>query len=1053
MIRSLIFTLLVGLSSVAAQAQYVFESKKAEKLYLKLEEYYAEGSYDKILENEADIETLFLNKKDTLGALMYSFLGESYMFWENDLNKALDMYQKELALRKTLTTEGNDWRATIFNIGYIQDELGRYKETEALYLELLAIEEKEFGVRSKDYYTTAYALGEHYMFVEDAEKGLEITKRLKKYVDKGSFEDAMVSKLTGDLYEVSGSNARSEKSLLEAIAILETSGLSASIEYASVLNSLGGLYVKIGKIPQAEAVYSKAIGIINKLPGDNTDYTVTINGNLALNYLALGNFERAEEILLANLKTDEEYYGKDSYLYAVDAGNLALNYMYWGKYTKAEEYLLLSGSVYKEIVGEESVEYARSLQSLVYVYTKYGELEKAKTTGLEAVKIMSKAAEGNDYQLSFPNFNLGDAYFASGDISKAEQYHGQAMELRKKSVGVNHPDYAKSTMKLAILNWRKENVKLALAYYQETFDNYFRQIDLVFPILSEEEKSKFYYNQLKPAFEQYNSFVVETSSENRALIGQMYDYQLATKGLILYATNKVREAIFQSGDSTLINSYQTWIGQKEQLAKLFSATDIPLAVRNKKIDSLSTASNNLEKELSRTSSTFAQNMATRKLTWQDVKATLKPGEAAVEIIRFRDFTTDSAGVFTDEVYYAALIVTPNTVDYPEMVLMRNGKLMETRYLSNYRNAIKYKVDEDYSYRLFWRPIANKLEGVKKVYFSPDGVFNQISIYTLRNSATGKFTLDELEIQLVSNTKDLVASNSTPNKGGASYLFGYPNYNMGVLDEQSGEAAPEKTGAEERGMSRGVSRGANEDPNFDLASLSRGGSIPRGLRGNMLRYMRSNQMLGLLPGTKKEVSLIDSLYRIKKAPVTTLLSNDAVEDSIKKVSNPRILHIATHGFFLESAAEGDPSADDYVENPLLRSGLILAGANSFISSGKISDQYTLNDDGILTAYEAMNLNLDQTELVVLSACETGLGEVKNGEGVYGLQRAFQVAGADAIIMSMWTVDDDATQELMTNFYEEWLTTGDKQKAFINAQKKLKAKWKSPYYWGAFVMIGR
>jgi CHAT domain-containing protein len=341
------------------------------------------------------------------------------------------------------------------------------------------------------------------------------------------------------------------------------------------------------------------------------------------------------------------------------------------------------------------------------------------------------------------------------------------------------------------------------------------------------------------------------------------------------------------------------------------------------------------------------------------------------------------------------------------------------------------------------------------------VYNQISIYTLQNPSTKKFTIDEVQIQVVTNTKDLVAF--APAKSGGSsndsFLFGYPNYNMGAIDKmqestESSQSTSElvvKAASEGRGMARGArgARGAEDDGSFE--ALSRGG-IPRGIRGNLLRYMRSNQLLALLPGTQREVNLIDSLYAQKAVSTKVFMSDEAIEEKIKEVKNPKTLHIATHGFFLEQEGGSEDDSDKYVSNPLLRSGLILAGANSFISTGEIGAEVELQEDGILTAYEAMNLNLDETELVVLSACETGLGEVKNGEGVFGLQRAFQVAGADAMIMSMWTVDDDATQELMTNFYEEWLTTGDKQQAFIVAQKRLKDKWKAPYYWGAFVMVG-
>lgn len=169
----------------------------------------------------------------------------------------------------------------------------------------------------------------------------------------------------------------------------------------------------------------------------------------------------------------------------------------------------------------------------------------------------------------------------------------------------------------------------------------------------------------------------------------------------------------------------------------------------------------------------------------------------------------------------------------------------------------------------------------------------------------------------------------------------------------------------------------------------------------------------------------------------------------------IVHIATHGYFLEDVDKGGSAFGVDIENandnPLLRSGLMLANAGGTVS-GKRMPNLESNDNGILTAYEAMNLNLEGTDLIVLSACETGLGDVKAGEGVYGLQRAFLVAGADALIMSLWKVDDAATNLLMTNFYTNWIKLGNKQKAFKQAQLQLMAKFKEPYYWGAFVMMG-
>ncbi|MEQ1678644.1 MAG: CHAT domain-containing protein, partial [Chitinophagaceae bacterium] len=183
-----------------------------------------------------------------------------------------------------------------------------------------------------------------------------------------------------------------------------------------------------------------------------------------------------------------------------------------------------------------------------------------------------------------------------------------------------------------------------------------------------------------------------------------------------------------------------------------------------------------------------------------------------------------------------------------------------------------------------------------------------------------------------------------------------------------------------------------------------------------------------------------------------LQKEATETNLKGTHQVTVLHIATHGYFLQDVEKANwpigVHADNAKDNVLLRSGLMLTGASE---ADKHNSSLDNTSNGIITSYEAMNLDLKGTSLVVLSACETGLGEIKAGEGVYGLQRAFLVAGAEALIMSLWKVDDAATQQLMTNFYTNWLKTGDKQKAFKQAQVQLMTKYKEPYFWGAFVMM--
>ena len=208
----------------------------------------------------------------------------------------------------------------------------------------------------------------------------------------------------------------------------------------------------------------------------------------------------------------------------------------------------------------------------------------------------------------------------------------------------------------------------------------------------------------------------------------------------------------------------------------------------------------------------------------------------------------------------------------------------------------------------------------------------------------------------------------------------------------------------------------------------------------------------LPGAEKEVNLLGDILDANKWSKESYIGAEATETRVKNMKSPRVFHVATHGFFVKDSEveQTDLGANKVVDNPLLKSGLLFTGAAELLTDNNV---YNFNKkDGILTAYEAMNLNLDHTELVVLSACETGLGEVKSGEGVYGLQRSFLVAGAQNVIMTLFKVDDLVTQELITSFYTEWLATGNKRAAFLKAKKQVKDKYEEPIYWGSFVMIG-
>ncbi len=802
---------------------------------------------------------------------------------------------------------------------------------------------------------------------------------------------------------------RSAKLAIDSVMIITSAILGdKSEEYASALINLGRYYQYAGEFSNAEPQFKKAIAILEQSSTGTQAEKIRATNGLATFYLTMGNYDEAEPLYIKSRKLIESQFKGDHPEYSTTLQNLATLYQLQDKFSEAEILLKQSLELDKKTFGERHPQYAISLQNLATVYQKQAQFDKAQPL-LEQVLKVTEASVGKDHpSYSITLSNLASLYQDTKQPEKAEKAWRESVEIRKRVLGEDHPDYARSLYGLATIAFAKGEYTEAKTLYENVVQKYLEQIRENFPSMSEKEKGAF-YAKIKPVFDTYQDFCVQYYSRNSQnpeaamVLKELYDIQLATKAILLNATNKVRSRILTSGDAALVLSFEEWIKIKEEVVRFYTLSEEERKGQNIDITALQQKANDLEKVLSSKSELFKSQFDQDVIKTEQVASALQADEAAVEIIRLkRKFERDS-------IYYIGLVLKPNQT-IPSLVIWPYGVKLETRLYRYHRNTIKFKIADTLSYKHFWQPLENQLQGTRHVYISSDGIFNKVNLNTLQNVKTSAWVLDNYSIGLVSNTSEVYSQqHKAESSSKGAFLFGAVDFN------NNGVVASGTT----RSLARTYGFTDNEIPN--------------------------------LPATEKEVDEINTLLAQQQWEARSFKIREASEENLKGLDNPKLIHIATHGYFMSDIDIDDRESDEvtFFNNPLLRSGILLAGAAQRRQSVSIES----GEDGALSAYEAMNLYLDNTDLVVLSACETGLGEVRNGEGVYGLQRSFLVAGSKAVMMSLWQVDDQATQELMVKFYTLWLNTGNQQEAFRQAQIAMKAKFNDPYFWGAFIMIGK
>lgn len=1021
------------------------------------------------------------------------------------LTERFSLAEEALFEAKTISKQIPDnnrllYLKSLVNLGSVYSAMGRTKDGETTLVEAKSVIETTLGKENIRYAVLlnniANTIGVDFSRNKDAEALLLEAKDIAKRTGGPQHPQyALILSNLGRLYREIGQYEAAETNFLEVQAIREKVYGKQNDAYGKILNSLALLYHDMGRYELAQAKYLEAIPLLRKAPGEANTFYISARTGLALNYQTIGNFKAAEATYLELKPLIAENLGKESLYYSTCLNNLTSLWRSMGRYLDAKPVLLEVKSLRAINPGKNDPAYCGTLVNLGNLYLELRQPDSARAAFFEAIDIFEKMdkpqlqpfyinalaslaglylaedkyvkaealylkslalleeIQGKDHDGYITQINnLGACYLKMQQFEKASKNILEAKNRCEKALGPTHEINGFILDNLVDLYLKTDHPDSAVFYLEAV--SAFRQKQIIQGAnhLSEREMG-IYANDFTRYLDRYFS-IRYLQHGFPALTELCLDNALFYKGFLLQNINRLKNLALS--DTSAAQKYEMLLSYFRRLSAEYSR---PLTER-KNIPELEEKANNLEKDLARSVAGYGEAM--QQVKWQEVQQNLKPTEAAIEFVQYQFYNKK----LTDSTLYAALILRPgwtapcmvtlfeqrqiqpllaaaNTATTAGHIYANSGNLHQQKNRAGQKkNPSRGEREEGIVipdaqtaslYQLIWAPLDSLLQGAKTVYFAPSGQLHRLQMNAIAIPNTNQTLADKYALVQLGSTRQLVVSaQSTPATAQTAVLFGGLKYDL----EKSAEI-PDSA--------------VQTRPAYDVAALR---SALGGPGGSDWAY---------LPGTEKEMESVAQTLRKKKYFVQTLRGAEGSETTFKMLGkagnpSPRVLHIATHGFFfpdpkdttrlLRTLSDQEPVFKTS-DNPLLRSGLVLAGANPAWAGGKTPEG---QEDGILTAYEISQMNLTGTELVVLSACETGLGDVDDSEGVYGLKRAFKIAGAKYLIMSLWQVPDKQTQELMSIFYKNWLNRKmDIPRAFAAAQQSMRKRYADPFYWAGFVLV--
>jgi len=902
--------------------------------------------------------------------------------------------------KKILGEEHPQYASCLLSLALVYFRMGNFKKSEPYLVEVLSIYEKINGKENPNYYQSLRLLG-------------IVNKNLSNY-EKG------------------------EQMLLEVKKILEGSVGKDHPDYAICLNSLANLYKNMGLYEAAEQVYNESNEAIKKVMGARHTQYLRGQLGLAMLYTELGNFEKAEQLVLEVKSVCVKSASGEEHPFTIMLlmllGSICKEKL---EVEKAEKYYLEAKEILEKKHLKESNDYGEVLQLLAELTLGSADYSKSENLYLESLAIYEKTLGAESFESTMIHYRLAEVYYALGNFEKSESLYLKAKAVFDKAFKKGHPGYVIILDGLTFFYERQKRFSISEPLLAEMFALELARLSKGATFLSERELA-IYTLTFQHRLDNLGTHILNRLSDHEKtgiLPALAFDNALFHKGFLLNAANRVNNLSVISPVSAEISN-----NLKIYRRRLAAELTKPLVERDSaNVAELEENANILEKDLARTIAGYDE--AIRQVTWQEVQTALKSGEAAIEFVHYLHNIPDK----TDSIMYAALLLRPGDTqpqfiplfEEKELTLLLRGASGGSNFLKI--NALYAKKSGDDKqknlYDLVWKALEKHLVGVKAVYCSPAGLLHRINLAAIPAN-DGTALGDKYSLVVLGSTRHLLAPNTgTQTTIGDAYLAGGIRYDTD---------------------STAIAQAINTS---SLRSIE----LPETLvfQSNNTTAARAG-IIDYLPATATEVNDIGQILGRASIHVRVDTGFYATEEAFRqlgiKTPSPRIIHLATHGYFfpdLENKAEtkvgslGREPVFKTSDQPMIRSGMIMAGAKQTWLTGKHPLGF---EDGILTAYEISQMNLSGTELVVLSACETGLGDIMGNEGVYGLQRAFKIAGAKYLVMSLWKVDDCNTREFMIAFYQHWLS--DKQaipQAFRMAQSAMRKKHPSAYSWAGFVLI--